>query len=82
MASNNWRQHFGNLSSNEDGDRNMDSFGLALGSGVPISSKIGNLVEEIDTLFFVADDEKRIQTIHSPENLGVTRICKENKVVW
>jgi len=44
----------------------MGSFGLALESGKSLSMKIGSLVEDTDSLFFVADDEKRLQPIHSP----------------
>ena len=66
MSSNTWKQHFSNLSSNEDGDRNMDSFSLAFAAGLSLQMKIGNLVEDVDSVIFVANDEKRIQPFTVP----------------
>ena len=81
MSSNTWRQHFGNLPSNKDGDRNMDSFSLALAARESFQMKIGNLVVDVDSISFVANNNKRIQPIHSPKNLGGTRTRNENKIV-
>ena len=81
MSSNNWKQHYANLASNEDGDRNMKSFSLAMAAGASLQTKIQNLVEEIDTVFIVANDEKKLQLIHSPMNLGGTRTRVDNKIV-
>ena len=81
MSSNTWKQHFANLASNEDGNRNMNSYSLALAAGATLQSKIKNLVEDVDSIFFVADDEKCLQLIHSPMNLGGTRTRVDNKIV-
>ncbi len=81
MTSNTWKQHFADLASNEDGDRNMEGFSLALAAGTSLRMKIGNLVEDVDSIFFVANDEKCIQLIHSPKNLGGTRTRTKNKIV-
>ena len=80
MSSNTWRQHFSNLASNEEGDRNMAAFGLALAAGNNTQAKINSLTEDIDTVLIIADDEGCIQALHGPRNFGGTRTRKTNKV--
>ena len=58
----------------------MAAFGLALAAGINTQTKLNSLTEDIDTVLFIADDEGRIQALHSPRNFDGTRTRKTNKV--
>ena len=80
MSSNTWRQHFSNLALNEEGNRNMAAFGLVLAAGNNTQNKLNSLTKDIATVLLIADDERRIQALHSSRNFGGTRTRKTNKV--
>jgi hypothetical protein len=58
----------------------MQSYSNTLGSKDSEFKKIKSLVEEIDTVIFVADETKNVMIFHSPKNFGGTR-TRPQKVV-
>ena len=45
------------------------------------ADRLKNATEEQDYVFAYVDGESKIQTVHSLNNLGGTRLCPANKVV-
>ena len=76
-----WKQHFASLPENDDGDRNMMAFSVALAAGQTSSEKLKQLVDEIESIILVANEKNEITIIHSISNLGGTRSRPENKIV-
>ena len=68
------------LPENEQGNRNISAFSLALQAGKTRKEKLLSLTEDVDTVFLIADDEKNIVILHSPHNFGGTRTRPTNKV--
>ena len=78
--SNNWKECFRLLPSNESGDKNLDAFLAALDTELDPNTLIANLVLETEAVFFAVDEEKQIFPLHSPKNFGGTRTRQTNKV--
>ena len=76
-----WKQHFSSLAVNDQGNQNLSEFSEALRSELSRDARLRSLVEDTDSMFFAADEEKRIQSYHSLKNLGGTRLRKEHKVI-
>ena len=76
-----WKQHFASLPGNDDGDRNMRAFSVALVAGQTPAKKLKQLVDEVDSIILVADERNEISILHSISNLGGTRSRPENKIV-
>ena len=76
-----WKQHFSSLAVNDQGNQNLNEFSGAFSSKLSSEEKLRNLVEDMDSMFFAADGEKKVQSYHSLKNLGGTRLRKENKVI-
>jgi len=76
-----WKQHFSSLAVNDQGNQNLNEFSGAFSSELSSEEKLRNLVEDMDSMFFAADGEKKVQSYHSLKNLGGTRLRKENKVI-
>ena len=66
----NWIDWFVNHPSNEEGNRNLQSFSDILGAGTSNDDKLKQLVEEIDTVILAADANKNVLILHSPKNFG------------
>jgi hypothetical protein len=66
----NW---FINHPTNEDGNRNLNSFSNILGAGTSDKEKMRSLVEEIDMVILAADTYKNIMILHNPKNFGGSR---------
>jgi hypothetical protein len=80
LKQNNWISWFINHPTNEDGNRNLNSFSDILGAGTSDKEKLRSLVEEIDTVILAADAYKNIMILHNPKNFGGTRSRPTNKV--
>jgi hypothetical protein len=76
----NWAEWFINNPNNEAGNSNLQAFSDVLGSEVSTEAKIRDLVDEIDTVIFIADANRNIMLLHSPKNFGGTRSRPDNKV--
>ena len=64
MSSRSWKQHLTELPSNDDGNKNLNSFHEALNSDLPTRDKIKNIAEDkYDVVAFV-DGENKVQLIH------------------
>jgi hypothetical protein len=59
----------------------MQAFSDMLSSGDPTEIKQRSLVEDIDTVILVANANRNIMILHSPKNVGGTRIQSKNKVI-
>jgi hypothetical protein len=80
LTQNNWINWFINHPTNEDGNRNLNSFINILGAGTLDKEKLRSLVEEIDTVILSADAYKNIMILHNPKNFSGTRLRPANKV--
>ena len=76
----NWAEWFINNPNNEAGKSNLQAFSDILGSEVSFEAKIRDLVDEIDTVILIADANRNIMLLHSPNNFGGTRSRPDNKV--
>ena len=63
-----------------EGNRNTKAFTDALNDGNE-RSRIKVFTEDRGTVFFTADNDKRLQVLHHPADLGGTRMRPKNKVV-
>jgi hypothetical protein len=77
----NWVNWFINHPSNDEGNKNLQSFSDILSAGLLEELKLKQLVEEIDTVILAADANKNILILHSPKNFGGTRSRPSNKVI-
>jgi hypothetical protein len=77
----NWVNWFINHPSNDEGNKNLQSFSNILSAGLSEELKLKQLVKEIDTVILAADANKNILILHSPKNFGGTRSRPSNKVV-
>ena len=77
----NWINWFVNHPSNEEGNRNLQSFSNILGAGIFRDDKLKQFVKEINTVILAADANKNILILHSPKNFGGTQSRPMNKVV-
>ena len=75
-----WKQHFLSLPGNEQGNRNMESFSLSMSSTQSIGVRLNSFAEDVDTVIFIADLNKKVAVIHSPKNHGGTRNRPTNKI--
>ena len=76
----NWAEWFIKNPNNEAGNSNLQAFSDVLGSEVLIKAKIRDFVDEIDTVILIADANRNIMLLHSPNNFGGTRSRPDNKV--
>ena len=78
--SNSWKQFYESLPGDDEGNKNMVSFSkFCSDTSVDKVSKLRDLTEEKDSVFFGANNGKVI-ILHSPTNFGGTRSRKTNKV--
>jgi hypothetical protein len=80
LTENNWIDWFVNHPTNEQGNRNLNSFSDILGAGTSDKEKLRSLVEEIDRVILAADAYKNIMILHNPKNFGGTRLRQASKV--
>mmetsp|Transcript_12865 Transcript_12865/g.27933 ORF Transcript_12865/g.27933 Transcript_12865/m.27933 type:complete len:153 (-) Transcript_12865:66-524(-) len=77
--SNAWNQYFLSLPGNEQGNRNMESFSLSMSSNQSMGARLKSLTEEVDSVIFIVDENKKVSVIHSLKNHGGTRTRPTNK---
>eukprot|EP00957_Ditylum_brightwellii_P210619 15365185-Ditylum_brightwellii.AAC.1 len=75
-----WNEVFNALHENEQGNRNISAFSLALQANKSLNAKIQSLAEDIGIVFLVADEDKKIAILHGPKNVGGMRTRPSNKV--
>jgi len=75
-----WKQHFTSLVGDEEGNKKMLEFSNALTASKSQRDRLLSLVEEIDSVVFIADEDGKINIIHSPLNFGGTRTRSKNKI--
>ena len=79
-----WKEYFKTLETNDDSNKNIDIFNKAtsLTDDSTEDTIIKALTEDIDvTILTVAPVTGKIKVLHSPKNLGGTRIKPGNKIV-
>lgn len=63
-----------------DGKRNTGAFTNTL-DDADKANRIKALAKDIKSVFFAADNSRKIHILHSPSNFRGTRMCLANKVV-
>ena len=58
MSSRSWKQHLTELPSNDDGNKNLNSFHEALNSTLPTRDRIKNITEDEDYVVACVDGRK------------------------
>lgn len=81
MQSTTWSQHFKSLPSNDQGNKDSASFSQATFSNLERKERLRNLTESQEYVIATAEGTKKVQLIHSPKNVGGTRIRPEHKVL-
>ena len=79
-----WKLYFSNLETNETSNRNLNVFSKAthITDDSTPTSIINALTDDIDIIIMiVAPVTRKIKLLHSPDNLGGTRIKPDNKFV-
>eukprot|EP00957_Ditylum_brightwellii_P188852 14375408-Ditylum_brightwellii.AAC.1 len=79
--SNSWIQFFISLSTNKEGNNNMEAFTNAINSSKSKDERVQALVEDVGAAVFTADVEKQVATLHSFKIIGGTRACLEKKMI-
>ena len=69
------------LPSNDDGNKNLNSFHEALNSDLTTRDRIKNITEDKDDVVACVDGENKVQLIHSISNLGGTRSRSKDKIL-
>ena len=69
------------LPSNDDRNKNLNSFHEALNSDLPTRDSIKNITEDKDDVVACVDRGKKVQLIHSISNLGGTRSQSKDKIL-
>lgn len=65
----NWRIWHQDLTSNEQGNKNIQAFINSLGSDEPDNQKVRTLTEDVNRVFLAANSDRLINIFHSPKNL-------------
>ena len=81
MSSRIWKQHLTEFPSNDDGNKNLNSFQKALNSDLPTRESIKNITEDKYDVVSCMDGENKVQLIHSILNLGITRSRSKYKIL-
>lgn len=76
----NFKQYYLSLPTNDDGNKNLAEFSLALSSDETLDARIKNITEE-NTVILTAGQNGMLQMFHSIVNLGGTRFRREHKVI-
>ena len=76
----NFKQYYLSLPTNDDGNKNLAEFSLALSSNETLDARIKNITEE-NTVILTAGQNGMLQMFHSIVNLGGTRFRREHKVI-
>ena len=69
------------LPSNDDGNKNLNSFHEALNSSLLTRDRIKNITEDEDDAVACVDGENKVQLIHSISNLGGTMSQSKDKIL-
>ena len=77
----NFREYYNSLSSNEEGNKNMEAFTNAFSGELSVEDRIRLAVGDHDNVIVAADAEGNAVVLHSLANLGGTFRCKEDKIV-
>ena len=77
----NFREYYNSLSSNEEGNKNMEAFTNAFNGELSVEDRIRLAVGDHDNVIVAADAEGNAVVLHSLANLGGTFRCKEDKIV-
>ena len=77
---NGWKQYYLSLSGNDQGNQNMESFSLSMSSNQSNGARLNSLMEDVDTVIFIADENKKVAVIHIPKNHRGTRTRPTNKI--
>ena len=80
QLANDWKQHYLSLPGNEEGNRNQFEYSNSMNSEKSFNERMVALVEDVDTVFLLADEDKKLTIAHSPKNFGGMRNRTENKV--
>ena len=81
MSSRCWKQNLTELPSNDDGNKNLNSFHEDLNSDLPTRDRFKNITEDKDDFDACGDGENTVQLIHSIFNLGGTRSQSKDKII-
>ena len=75
-----WANWFINHASNDAGNQNLQAFSDILGSSKNKTTKLRQVMEEMDTVILAANSSNRIMLLHTPKNFGGTRTRLANKL--
>ena len=81
MSSKSPKQHLTKLPSNDDWNKNLNSFHEAFNSNLPTRYRIKNITEDKDDVVACVDGENKVQLIHSISNLGGRRSRSKDKIL-
>jgi len=77
----NFREYYNSLSSNEEGNKNMEAFTNAFNGELSVEDRIRLAVGDHDNVIVAEDAEGNAVVLHSLANLGGTFRCKEDMIV-
>ena len=78
---NDYKSYYETLPSNEEGNKNMDSFSNAFSGDLSVDDRIRVATGDQDNVIIASDAEKSVVVLHSFHNLGGTVRRPEDKIV-
>ena len=81
MSSTIWKQHLTKFPSNDDGNKNLNSFHEALNRDLLTRDRIKNTTKDKYDVVACVDGENKAQLIHSISNLGGTCSRSKDKIL-
>ena len=79
--SKNFKEYFENNPSNEDGDKNMNSFSKVLSGNKNQKEKTSTATNNADSVVVGADAENNVVIVHSLSNLGGNLLRPDDNIV-
>ena len=70
FLTNSWKDYLLGRPGADEGNANMDAYGLAMKAGTDRKLKLAALLDDPDTVFVVVEKTSRILLLHSPKNFG------------
>ena len=79
--SENYREYYFNLPSNDEGNKLLDSFSQALSGSLTVKERIQIASQDQDNVFVCADVEQKVIVLHSVKNVGGSIRRPDDKLV-
>ena len=80
MSSNNFKEHYIDLPSNVNGNKNPSLFTQSLSSDLDKNGKLRKVTGDVDNIVLVVDEEGQVMIMHSMHNKGGTLRRQKNNI--